>query len=227
MIRLNLLVEGKTEQAFANELLMAHLARSKVMLTGSRLLRKKRNDPSPGGHVRYEHLRRDITNWLKEDQNPDVRFSTMFDLYALPTDFPGYQDARGEHDPYRRVQCLEDRMSTDINDRRFIPYLQLHEFEATLLAVPDKILTYYDGREIEVAELKLVVDQCGGPEKVNDGENTAPSKRIIARIPEYGKAKATAGPFIAAAIGLENIRQKCPHFSEWIFALERLGPNPM
>ncbi len=89
--------------------------------------------------------------------------------------------------------------------------------------MPDKILTYYDGCEKEVAELNKLVDEFGGPERVNDGENTAPSKRIIAKIPDYEKAKHTAGPLIAAAIGLTAIRDKCPHFSSWITKLEKLG----
>jgi hypothetical protein len=227
MIRLNLIVEGHTEQAFANKSLMAHLAEFNVMLNGSRLIRKKRNDESPGGHVDYDHLKRDITNWLKEDKGPEARFSTMIDLYRLPQNFPGYMDAKKESDPVRRVQSLENNLCEDIGDRRFVPYIQLHEFEAMLLAMPDKILTYYDGRKKEVAELNKLVAEFESPELVNDGENTAPSKRIVSLIPDYEYAKHTAGPEIAAAIGLQAIRQKCPHFDQWVRRLEELGQNPL
>ena len=60
----------------------------------------------------------------------------MFDLYALPADFPGYAEARREVDPYGKVRILEDALGNDIADRRFIPYIQLHEFEALILADP-------------------------------------------------------------------------------------------
>jgi hypothetical protein len=58
---------------------------------------------------------------------------------------------------------------------------------------------------------------------VNDGDDTAPSKRIIGAIPQYGREKATAGPFVAGQIGLPKLREQCPHFSEWLGKLESLG----
>jgi len=61
------------------------------------------------------------------------------------------------------------------------------------------------------------------PEKINDGNETAPSKRIIKEFPEYAPAKATAGPIIANSIGLPTIRKKCPHFNEWLTKLEQLN----
>jgi hypothetical protein len=57
---------------------------------------------------------------------------------------------------------------------------------------------------------------------INDGEETAPSKRIGKEIPDYLGAKPTAGPIIAGKIGLETMRMKCPHFNEWLTKLENL-----
>jgi hypothetical protein len=56
---------------------------------------------------------------------------------------------------------------------------------------------------------------------IDDGPTTAPSKRIIAEIPEYDKA--TAGVAVAEKIGMDTLRQKCRHFNEWITRLEQLG----
>ena len=53
----------------------------------------------------------------------------------------------------------------------------------------------------------------------NDGERTAPSKRIGAEIPSYSDLKPIAGPLIALEIGLEKIREKCTHFREWFDTL--------
>lgn len=61
-------------------------------------------------------------------------FTTMFDLYALPDDFPGYETAKAIGEPYVRVAALETAFAEAINDGRFIPYIQLHEFEALLFA---------------------------------------------------------------------------------------------
>ena len=61
---------------------------------------------------------------MREDHNSRARFTTMFDFYALPGDFPGYEDAGQEGDPYVRVRLLEDALGEDISDQRFVPYLQ-------------------------------------------------------------------------------------------------------
>ena len=39
---------------------------------------------------------------------------------------------------------MEQALAEDIGDPRFIPYIQLHEFEAVLFADAGKIATYYD-----------------------------------------------------------------------------------
>jgi hypothetical protein len=69
-----------------------------------------------------------------------------------------------------------------------------------------------------------VSEQIGAtpPEDINDGELTAPSKRLIAEVPDYEYLKAVAGPAIAAQIGLPALRAACPHFHTWITRLEGL-----
>ena len=61
------------------------------------------------------------------------------------------------------------------------------------------------------------------PELIDDGQSTAPSKRIIAEFPDYEGAKSAVGPQVAELIGLETIRAACPHFSKWLTVLENLG----
>jgi hypothetical protein len=150
----------------------------------------------------------------------------MIDLYGLPDDFPGVAAARSQADPYRRVELLEKSLNEDIEDPRFLPYVQLHEFEAILLAKPQVFDTYYDKFLREIEKLVDLAKSVDSPERINDGENTAPSKRIAALIPDYARAKPTAGPILAAAIGLPAIREKCPHFDAWLRRLEDLGKNP-
>lgn len=65
----------------------------------------------------------------------------MFDLYALPSNFPKYDESKKISDPYKRVEKLEHAFQEDLDEKRFIPYIQLHEFEALMLSAPE-IFTY-------------------------------------------------------------------------------------
>lgn len=147
----------------------------------------------------------------------------MFDLYGLPDDFPGYEAAALQDDPYQRVQALEDALADDIDDHRFIPYIQLHEFEALLLSDPEKLGAEFIGSADGIARLAAMVARFSSPEHVNDRSDTAPSKRIIRAIPEYEGRKASAGPIVADKIGLPTLRSKCAHFAGWLAKLENLG----
>ena len=173
-----------------------------------------------GGGGSYELARNDITRWLKEDGNPDARFTTMFDLYALPWDFPGYETAGQVTDPRQRVASLEAALKDDIDDWRFIPYLQLHEFEALLLADPQKMEVQFPASGDGIRKLVETASLFESPELIDDGRDTAPSKRISHTIPEYYGRKASVGPLVAGYIGLAALRSKCEHFGEWLNRLE-------
>lgn len=227
MIRLHITTEGQTELQFTKTVLAPHLCVFNVFADGRSVLTSKDNRLSKeyrGGLISYIKAKQDILNWLKEDNHPECRFTTMFDLYALPNDFPGYTEAALITDKYKRVSSLEEKMAQDINDTRFIPYIQLHEFEALILADPQQLDGEYLGHDQAINNLISMVGDKN-PELINDGPETAPSKRILNEIPEYDKA--TAGPAVAEKIGIRTIREKCPHFHEWLSILEQLdGVTP-
>jgi len=225
MIRLNITVEGQTEETFINQVIAPHLAFYNVFVAARRVETEKGG--SRGGMTTYQKAKNDLLRWMKEDQHTEARFTTMFDLYALPNDFPDFHNAYKKSDPYEKVKAIEEAFKGDIRDYRFIPYIQLYEFEALLLSEPTKFNVRFIGKKYEtpIRNLEEIVKNFRYPELINDGEETAPSKRIIKEIPEYlkGKTKATAGPMIAQQIGLQTIRKKCPHFDEWINELETLS----
>jgi hypothetical protein len=225
MARLCLTVEGRTEQTFSAIVLSSHLASCGVYLGKPRLiaLSKRKGIVHRGGIRRYEPARNDIRRWLAEDRSCDAFFTTMIDLYGLPKDFPDFQRAALLSNPYERVAALEEAFAKDIADQRFIPYIQLHEFEALLLSDPTAFGHYYTDCEREINALVNLAKEFKSPELINDGEQTAPSKRIGKEIPQHLGAKRTAGPIIAAGIGLERIREKCPHFNAWLTRLESLA----
>jgi hypothetical protein len=226
MPRLNIIAEGQTEEAFVHAVLLEPLAERQVYVAVRCVETsrdKRRGKIHRGGLLNYQKARGDLHRWMKEDQNPDAHFTTMFDLYALPPDFPDFDEAGHCPDPYQRVAALEVGFGQDIDHPRFIPYIQLHEFEALLLSDPAK----FDWEFIEhQAAIDRLVTMCGAfasPELIDDGAETAPSKRIIKEIPEYEGRKASAGPLTAAKIGLATLRAKCRHFNDWLGRLEALG----
>ncbi|MDI9552279.1 MAG: DUF4276 family protein, partial [Bacteroidota bacterium] len=117
--------------------------------------------------------------------------------------------------------ALESSISQDINHPRFIPYVQLHEFEAFLLVNPDRLILMYPDQQSGINRLKHDIGVMD-PEKINESEHSAPSKRIIKYLPDYEGQKAQVGPLVAGDIGLSELRRKCPHFNDWITKLENI-----
>lgn len=169
-------------------------------------------------------MKNDIQRLLRQEKRADVFLTTMIDLYGIHTEFPGLNEAEKlRHIPQKRVELLEKNFAEDIDDVRFIPYIQLHEYEAYLFADPTKFEYFYEHHANEVAALETIADSHGTPELINDGPHSAPSKRIIAQLPDYEHAKPAVGPQVAELIGLDRIRSKCPHFSAWLSRLEQLA----
>jgi len=228
MVRLYLFAEGQTEQTFADNLIKPHLAQYQVFIDKSVLIahRRKKGHIHRGGGRSYAPMKDDITRFLKQEKSSDVFFTTMIDLYAIHPDFPGLADAElMRQDPVGRVKFLEQRFAEEINDQRFIPYIQLHEYEAYLFSDPACFQFLGSGGAKGIKALQTVAKLYPTPELINDGQHTAPSKRIIDQFPDYGKAKSTFGPQLAEIIGLQVIQSKCPHFNEWFSKLESLGPG--
>jgi hypothetical protein len=227
MIHLNLLVEGKTELQFAKSVLASHLALRQVHAYPITVLTSKDTGlhrEFRGGVLSYAQVKANLLRLVKRDQHKaNAWFTTMVDLYRLPADFPGCVSARGMQDPFKRVALLEDAWVRDVGCPRFIPYLQLHEYEALLLADPPSLGAFYQEDAEPIRRLAEMAAGYRTPEEIDDGDTTAPSKRIIAEIPAYAQDKAVAGPFVAEKIGLPKLRQKCPHFNEWLDKLEALA----
>src|SRR5437762_10890478 len=172
-------------------------------------------------------MKNDIIRFLAQEKGGDVFFTTMIDLYAIHADFPGLAEAEKlRHAPQKRVEALEQAFAKDIGDGRFVPYIQLHEYEAYLFSDVTCFRYFYDHHERQIAALKAIADGHATPELIDDGQHSAPSKRIIAELPDYEDAKSAVGPQVAELIGLDVIRRKCPHFAAWLSRLEKLGGQP-
>ena len=224
MIRLYLTVEGQTEAAFATSVLTPHLANFNVFMTAPRftgLHKRKRGRIPRGGMLNtFGHALADMKTWLKEDKSPEARFTMMVDLYSLPDDYPGYDEGMAKPSGRQQAMALEASLAAEMDDSRFIPYLQVHEYEALVLTDPRRIASIYDVSEATIEALCRECARYDSPEDVNHGRTSHPKYRIQEKVREYDEN--VAGPLIAEAIGLPTLRSRCPHFGEWLTILESL-----
>jgi hypothetical protein len=189
----------------------------------SRCITTSRKKHKKGGLISYDQAKNDLLRWIAEEKNRQPYFTTMFDLYALPNDFPGFSASLKIVDPFQRVEFLEKAFYEDIGFHQFIPYIQLHEFEALLLANPDVFELEYPHAKKEIDQMKAIVQaHDDNPEKVNAGKHTAPSKRIISLIPEYEGNKVSVGAELAGIEGVEKQKERCAHFGAWIEKIEKI-----
>ena len=225
MVRVIALVEGQTEEAFVRRLLAPKLSVHGVAIWATTYGRRR----SHGGVPRWARAKRELLRLVKEDTGR--RVTTMFDYYRLPSDWPGREVVDGGSTS-AKAQILERAMQRRITDSlgddpglsRFIPYIQMHEFEALLFSEPStlgEVLARDAHPQRTIRALRQVADNFPTPEEIDEGATTAPSKRIRSLAEHY--QKVTDGNLAATRIGLESMRQKCPHFDEWLGSLEALA----
>lgn len=216
MRHLHILCEGQTEEVIARDVLEPYFATLDVQVTRSIFTTKRPAVGSAfkGGLSRWSKLERELRALLHDSSTTVL--TTLFDYYAFPPEAPGMAD-RPHGSPYDRVQHVESALVKAIDDRRFLPNLALHETEAWVLADCGR-LGQVMGDAGPAADLERIVEQESGPELVNDGVDTAPSKRIINAYPRY--TKTVDGPLVIADAGLDTIRSSCPHMNEWLRQIE-------
>lgn len=215
MKRLYLLVEGQTEETFVRELLTPHYARMDLFITPI-IVSTSRG--YKGGVTSYAKIKPQLTRLCKQDRGAMV--STLMDLYALPKDFPGKADAAypAQGTGRQKAEFIEARLAQDINEPNFLPHLMVYEFEAMLFVRPERFADWTDSQR--AVEALIVISQTHPtPEDINDSLLTAPSKRILMHMPRY--EKTFHGPLIASEIGLDALRQACPHLNAWLTRLEQ------
>lgn len=169
------------------------------------------------GGGRWSHWLRDLKRLLGEHSG---RFTTMFDLYGLPDDFPSLQACSSIVDTVVRASALEKAMADIVDDWRLIPYIQRHEFETLVLSGLQELGDLLEGDDLTgLGELRAAVG-AAPPEDINDGRETAPSKRLERFVPGY--RKTVHGPLVLEACGVAKLVKRCPRFGEWVARLEAI-----
>lgn len=213
MRRLLIVAEGQTEQEFIIRILRPYMASQGVSNVVPILIRTSKK--GRGGLFNYDHLRDTIKGLLSESRNKTSVVTTLIDFFRIPSNMPGYHEAMLLKNDLARVNALQKALGEDIYDKRFIPYIQLHEFEALLFSSNAGFEAYYD-EEIASAT-KKIIDIYENPEDINSGSETAPSKRLMALIPDY--RKVLEGNLIALEVGIRSMLDKCPRFATWVAEL--------
>ncbi len=218
MKRIIIVCEGITEQTFCATTLQKHFQAKGIYIQAPLIKHSK------GGIVKWPVLKHQIEMHLKTDVSAVV--TTFIDYYGLYSkhDFPGWSEAGKIQDTNSRVDYLVKKMFDDVDKSlryRFIPYLQLHEFEGLLFTdikvIYDQIPVYdIVGKE----ELEQTFRDYDNPEMINDNRETSPSHRLKRIIRGYNKV--VYGDILTDAVGLPRIRSKSPRFNRWIADLEKI-----
>ncbi len=207
-----ILCEGPFEEEFVNNILRPYFQRFEIYDLRPILMSTSKGHK--GGDVKYDRLKYNIDRLL--DRESDIIVTTFIDFFRLRTDFPNYIEAQCQNDKIQRVELLERALSVAVNHPRFIPYIQLHEFEGLLFAASDGFDYLTDVSEKNLSALRKAVVEKDNPELLNDGELTAPSKRLEKYIPGFDKNKPFYGGIITEINTIEPVLERCIRFSAWI-----------
>ena len=213
------LVEGPTEKIFIASMLVPYLAEIGVYMTPIIISKAGQK----GGDVRFARVKNDIELHLKQRQNT---YLTLFiDYYGIRGDWPGLNEARQQNTASKKAAKINGATKEQVENlfgqhganRRFIPYVSMHEFEALLFSEPKKLAEHL---QVSQKEIDRILAQCGEPEDIDDSPQTAPSKRLENLSDKF--KKTSTGIAIVNSIGLPKIRKKCPVFDNWLTTIENL-----
>jgi Domain of unknown function (DUF4276) len=207
---LYIIVEGATEEQFVNELLIPYFG--SIEINDVRAISLATSSKQKGGAISYGRYKHNVENLLKREQ--DVLVTSLIDYFRLDTAFPKYEEANRITDKIQRVTFLEQSITEDINHQRFIPYIQLHEFEGLLFSDKAGFDYFPNIPQAHRLELYAAVTAHNNPELLNDGADTAPSKRLARLIPSY--KKNLHGNLMALEITLHPMRTRCARFNNWL-----------
>lgn len=217
MKKIFVVTEGQSETNFVKKVMVPYFAGRCILIPITVVTKTdgRHGKIYKGGVSNYGQIRNTLLKTLNSAaKNTDSYVTTMFDFYRLPADVPGVLDAEKVNDPYEKVRIIErEILKTEGYDENFFfPYIELHEFEAMIFSDVTKLEEAYF--EYDLTALKECVKVQSNPELINDGVETAPSKRIINCINCFDKANV--GVDVLEKIGIENIAGKCGHFAEWV-----------
>lgn len=219
MKRALILVEGQTEERFVKDTLAPHFHPNGMYLMPTLLTTKivKSGPNFKGGVTSFDKFQADMLRLLG-GAGQGTLVTTMLDYYRLPNDFPGMGTRPASIDLSTRIHHVEQAIAGHFHDKRLVPFFALHEFEAWVFSCP-ATLPQVMAEEDKQSQFAEVCNQYQTPEQINERPGHNPAALINAIFPAY--RKALHGPTATKRIGLQLIRDRCPHFAAWIAQLEK------
>jgi len=200
MVRLAISVEGPTEERFIKMVMVPYLQDLSIYVVPLLLGRK-------GGDVSLPRIKKDLNNLA----NSFEKVTTLYDFFGFRGKADGETKASLEQ---KIMECV----AAPLRDR-IIPYVQMYEFEGILFSSPEAIENNVHQTGLAVWANDVLQQFGNDPEKINDSQQTAPSKRLQNKT---NYIKTVHGPNIAEEIGLDALREKCTGFDGWLAELEAL-----
>lgn len=221
MVRVYVICEGQTEETFIKEVLYSLFLAKSIYLQPV-LIGKPGHK---GGNFTFRRLLADIKPLLGDST---AYCTTLFDFYGLPNDFPGKIQAQSMISSKDKANCITQALLDSLQEttisleslRRFIPYIQMYEFEGLLFS-DCAGLALAIGQPQMRQQLQDIRDKFSSPEDINDSYRTAPSKRLRSMYAGYDKP--IHGSLASLEIGIETIRQECQLFDRWLQQIENLS----
>lgn len=222
-IEVYIVVEGKTERIFVRDVLAPYMAAQSIYLTAICIGKPGHK----GGDVRFQRALNDIKNLLEE--RSDTYISTMFDYFRIDSHWPGKSVVDQKISNGTTLSATEKattlgqatlvELKAQLEDyaieKRFIPYIAMHEFEGLLFSDAEILA---DKIKVDVQVINAILADYNNPEEINSSPSKAPSKRLEKILLGYNKV--IMGKAIAEAIGIDKIRQECANFDCWLRKME-------
>lgn len=209
MSRLYIYCEGSTEKIFVDKILIPFFKSRDIAV--QTIIAAKGSDGKKGGIAQYDQVKRELTRICRE--HPHEHVTTLIDyspVFSLPFEY----DSAGTI--YDSIVSREHAIEDKIGLPNLIMNFELHEFEAYLYCNPDAFKIY---GKVAPVTIKRIVNQAGGPEMINTDVNTLPSKRLNKVITNYTGSKMVNTTKLLEHITLEQIREECKHFNDWLSRL--------
>jgi hypothetical protein len=211
MKRLVFIVEGDTEIILVDKVIIPYLMKKGFYNPmNAQTIVSNRKQFKKGGVTSYEKFKNEINRTFAQG---NVVITTLIDFFRLPTDFPNYTSDSS------RIDQIEHGIHKDLNNNpNFLPYIQRHEVESLMFSDKAGFEFVIDDND-KLKEIDSILRKYANPEDINNGPDTAPSKRLK-RIFPYDKTGD--GELIFEMIDIETMLSKCPRFNKWIHNIEDL-----
>lgn len=203
MNRLVFLVEGDSELYFVHNKIIPFLYSrgARGSITCQKITTNRKLNIS-GGNISYELFLNELDLIYAQG---NVMVTTLMDFFRIPNNYPNAITA----DPEKIEEgMLQDRSSF----RNYIPYIQMHEFEALFFSDINNLYLFIDSEEKEIA-IQNIINEYPDPESINTHPNRYPAKRLKDIL---GYNKGADAELIIESCSMESIINKCSRFGQWI-----------